>query len=293
MAVLIKLQKMDKTNNTIAILMATYNGETYLREQIDSILGQTYQDWHLYIHDDGSTDNTLNICKEFEAKYSSQITILDYPKQGGACWNFFSMLERVEAQYYMFSDQDDVWCNKKIESEMEQMYVSETDKRTPVIVFTDLKVVDSQLHQISESFTRFSCIFPTFLNASFNHLGAANMITGCTMLFNDAAKTCIQRPFTHATMHDAWIALCVKKVGGVISFISEPFVFYRQHNDNQVGASDVSSHGFIYRVKNIKELYRNNKEHFLMLKNLGYGSVFKYLYYKIKYKCFKIANNHP
>lgn len=107
--------------NTIAILMATYNGEKYLGEQIESILAQTYKDWHLYIHDDGSKDNTVTILKEFVAKHSQQITLLEYSSQGGACRNFLSMLERVDAPYYMFSDQDDVWLNEKIEIEYKKI----------------------------------------------------------------------------------------------------------------------------------------------------------------------------
>ena len=84
---------------TIAILMATYNGERYLAEQIDSLMAQTYQDWHLYVHDDGSQDGTVDILNSFASAHPDKITLLDYPKAGGACKNFMSMLERVEAPY--------------------------------------------------------------------------------------------------------------------------------------------------------------------------------------------------
>ena len=96
----------------IAILLTTYNGAVYLRRQIDSILGQDTGGWHLYVHDDGSADGTVEILKEYQTGYPDIITVLDYPSQGGAMKNFFSMLQRVDAEYYMFSDQDDVWVGR-------------------------------------------------------------------------------------------------------------------------------------------------------------------------------------
>jgi glycosyltransferase involved in cell wall biosynthesis len=101
-----------KSTSTIAILMATYNGEKYLGEQIDSLLAQTNMDWQLYIHDDGSTDNTQAILQEYAQKHSN-IHILEYESQRGAMKNFLSLLQRVEADYYMFCDQDDVWLKQK------------------------------------------------------------------------------------------------------------------------------------------------------------------------------------
>ena len=82
--------------NNIAILMATYNGEKYLREQIDSIVSQSSNLWHLYIHDDGSTDGTIKLLNDYANRYPERITIMDYPSQGGALQNFMSLLEKVE-----------------------------------------------------------------------------------------------------------------------------------------------------------------------------------------------------
>ena len=96
---------MEQINNRkeerIAILMATYNGKKYLGEQIDSILSQSSHLWHLYIHDDGSTDGTVELLNDYANKYPEQITVMDYPSQGGALQNFMSLLEKVEADYYM------------------------------------------------------------------------------------------------------------------------------------------------------------------------------------------------
>ena len=132
-----------KSTSTIAILMATYNGEKYLGEQIDSLLAQTYKDWHLYIHDDGSTDNTNAILQEYAQKHSN-IHVLEYESQRGAMRNFLSLLQRVEADYYMFCDQDDVWLKEKVELSFEEMKRQEAAcQGKPIIVYTDLYVTDA------------------------------------------------------------------------------------------------------------------------------------------------------
>ena len=126
--------------------MATYNGEKYLREQVDSIISQTCQDWHLYIHDDGSKDSTIAIIKDYICQYPDSITLLDYPPQGGACKNFLSMLDKVEAPYYMFCDQDDVWLPEKIALSLEEMKRQEAlHPQKPVVIHTDLHIVDDKL----------------------------------------------------------------------------------------------------------------------------------------------------
>ena len=102
------MESIKQQTERIAILMATYNGAKYLREQIDSILSQTSNLWHLYIHDDGSKDGTMEILNDYTTRYPETVSVLDYPSRGGALQNFMSLLEKVEADYYMFSDQDDV-----------------------------------------------------------------------------------------------------------------------------------------------------------------------------------------
>lgn len=269
----------------VGILMATYNGEKYIREQINSILSQTYELWHLYIHDDGSTDQTCSILQEYAEKHPNQITFLNYPPQGGAMKNFMSLLERVDATYYMFSDQDDVWKKDKIEKEVEQMNSEELKYggNKPIIVFSDLFVVDSQLNLISESFLKYSGIHPEFLT-SFDELAASNLITGCTMLFNHAAQKSIQYPYTSATMHDTWITLCTAKAHGVLSYLSEPLVYYRQHGNNTLGAVNIKHLTISYRVRHLYRILKLNKDTYCMMRALGYGSIIKYIYNKLRYK---------
>lgn len=278
-------QIKGNTANNIAILMATYNGAKYLQEQIDSILSQSSRQWHLYIHDDGSSDGTVELLNDYAGKYPEWVTVMDYPSQGGPLQNFMSLLEKVEADYYMFSDQDDVWHQDKIKKEIERMYNEENVRtnKVPIIVYSDLFVVDAKLNKISDSFLTYSGIHPEFLT-TFNELGASNLTTGCTMLFNHAVKEFVQHPFTAATMHDAWITLCTVKANGVLAYLSEPLIYYRQHGGNTLGAVDIKKLTLSYRFQHLKNVLKLNQKTYHMMQALGYGSWLKYIYYKIKYK---------
>ncbi|MBR5084586.1 MAG: glycosyltransferase family 2 protein [Prevotella sp.] len=272
-----------RTKQTIAILMATYNGERYVKEQLESFVKQTNSDWHLYIHDDGSTDHTLDIIRTF-AQQDSRVTILEYESQKGAKDNFLSLLKRVEASYYMFADQDDVWNEEKIETSLNEMEKLESLYPTkPLIVYTDLFVADASLHVVGESFWRMSNIHPSLLT-HFQDLAATTPITGSTMLFNQKAKESVVFPSVNATMHDAWITACVLRRGGIIQAIPKPLVFYRQHEANVVGATEIKDFTLKYRLRHFKQMKAKNMRHYEMLKSLGYGSFIKYLYYKVKYK---------
>ena len=100
---------------SVAILLATYNGEKYIEEFLISLQGQTFQNYICYIHDDGSKDRTRRIAEEFEKRDPGHFQILEGPSQGGAKENFLWMLGQIEAEFYMFAGQDDVWLPEKIE----------------------------------------------------------------------------------------------------------------------------------------------------------------------------------
>lgn len=264
--------------------MATYNGEKYLRQQIDSILQQSYRDWCLYVHDDGSNDNTCVIIDEYVRLYPEKIIRLDYPTQGGACNNFLSLLERVESEYYMFSDQDDVWHEDKIDKSITyQMKIERENKGKPICIYSDLKVVDEECQILSDSFFEMEGIHPEYL-LDFNHASASNFATGCTMLFNHQAKEVVHPNITAATMHDAWVALSVLKAKGKVLPIREALIDYRQHSNNTLGAVDSKRLTFFYRIRNAKKLLFLLWKHYKMLRALGFGSILSFLSYKIIYK---------
>ena len=261
----------------IAILMATYNGAVYLRAQLDSLMSQTRRDWTLYVQDDFSTDSTLDIIKEYQQRYDN-IRMLEHASQLGPMKNFMSMLEQVEADYYLFCDQDDVWIADKVERSMQEMEACEAQNPgKPTVVFTDLRVVDSSLQEISSSFWEYMKINPEKLS-TFARLGARRLATGCTMCFNRLAKSVSLPVSANAYMHDAWVVLSVSKQGGIIKGISIPMVLYRQHASNVLGA--VGS-GLMKKFTDLRNVWRENMKVYRMLKDLQYGSFPKYMYYKM------------
>lgn len=274
---------MDKVNY-IAILLATFNGALYLREQIDSLLCQTFTDWRLYIHDDGSTDGTRDIIDSYVQTHPTKITFLDYPPQGSACRNFLSILETVDAPYYMFCDQDDVWLPEKIEKTFGRMQVLERKfPEQPVIVHSDLMLVDESLHTLDMSFFRNQQIKIEAIK-TFEDYAATNTVTGCTMLFNRQAKQCTKKPYDKVIMHDAWICLSVVSRQGIVDFIDESLIKYRQHSNNTLGARDMSQQTLGYKLKHIGRQISDNIRHYQEMNAVRHLSVVDFLIAKLRYK---------
>lgn len=276
------MEKMKCNSRRIAILMATYNAEKYISEQIDSILNQSNQDWTLYIRDDGSKDDTQKIIDNYIEKYSNRIAQID--KGGGnlGCRdNFFELLLAVNSMYYMFSDADDFWLPEKIEWSMAKMMELETKyKDLPIVIHTDMVVTDSKLKVISPSMWAAGKINPDKIK-SYNYLGIHGYVGGATMMFNRKAKD-VSLPINYNVfMHDLWIGLCVIKQGIVYS-LHKQTLLYRQHGNNSVGGASNEQLKFIYKICNIRKVLKVNMETYKMLNKIGYGPWFKYLYYKMK-----------
>lgn len=228
-------------NAIVDILMATYNGERYISDQIKSIQKQSFTNWRLLISDDCSSDDTPKIIHKFAAEDSRIIVVSDGMRYGSAKNNFLSLTNKAEAPYVMFSDQDDVWLPTKIEKTLAKM--REMEKKTsgniPLLVFTDMKVVREDLSIVSESFERFSNINPR--RTRFSHLLAQSIGAGCTMMVNQIAIKYISKiknP-SNIIMHDWWLSLVAAAFGN-IDYIDESTSLYRQHGNNEVGAKRYS-----------------------------------------------------
>lgn len=219
----------------VAILLATYNGEKYLRELLESLIAQSFNNWTCYIHDDNSNDKTINILNEYVEEYPQKFYLLNYDVAGKSSSNFISLLKRTNSKYTMFCDQDDVWLPNKIESTLRRMkQVEEMDK--PTLVFTDLTVVDCHLRVIDDSYISYTKRDPQ--NLSLQNLLKQNLAAGCTIMINNAllsiAKDNIE--LLQLAMHD-WGLILLACVKGKISYLNESTILYRQHNNNQVGAT--------------------------------------------------------
>ena len=274
-------------SSTIAILLTTYNGEHYLREQLDSLLSQSDTDWHLYIHDDGSTDGTQQIVSSYVERYPRRITLLQYPPQGGASRNFMSMLQAVEAPLYMFCDQDDVWHTDKIELSRRHLASLTVADDNPTVVFTDMTIVDSQLNTLHPSFWQYSGIHPEAVTRF--HDCVISMAAGCTMLFNKAAREAALKAYTLkniplVTMHDVWIIDCCYAAGGSVDHIATPTLLYRQHGDNQLGAIAASRITPLYRMCNFFGMLRTNIRFYRMLNAIAPFSILQFIKAKIRYR---------
>lgn len=246
------MEKLIKCVSPVAILMATYNGEEYIFEQIDSIIKQTFQDWEIFIHDDGSKDNTVNIIRQLIDIYPNKIHLLDGPSTGGAKNNFFYLMKKIDADYVMFSDQDDIWLNDKIEKTLIRMKKAEKNG-SPCLVYTDLKVVDNNLNIISEKMS----IYQNF-NTEKKSVGeflCDNNVTGCTVMINRKLKELATKVTNYEPiiMHDWWLALVAAEFG-MISFVEDSTILYRQHGDNSVGAKKFGKEYFLERLKNINDI---------------------------------------
>lgn len=265
--------------------MATYNGECFLKEQIDSIVNQTNTDWTLYIQDDGSTDGTIDIIKDYE---DPRIVLVDVGlTRQGAGMNFMSLLNMVDSQYYMFCDQDDVWFPYKIElsiDRMKQLEQKEENYDKPILVHTDRTRVDSQLNILLNSElnrrhlpdAKLSKILEERKSLNILRLGCS--FAGCTMLFNKKAKKCAF-PFYNVRVQDSVVAMGVVSNNGIISSILQPTMLYRIHDHNTCGSKENS---ILDKFKHIKTFYRGNMMMFYIWKIYGGGSFLRFLYYRYR-----------
>ncbi len=227
----------------ICIIMAVYNGETYLADQIDSILHNSYQNFTLHIFNDNSSDHSREIIEQYMRNYPDKIYGHHHPQNKKVVRNFLEGTKIMDADYYMFCDQDDIWLPDKILHTLQAMEQLEAENPArPLVVFGDAKVVDQDLQEIAPSFQRQSGYRTDALDIA--HILMENKLIGCTTLFNHALREKITSIPPQIRMHDWWIAL-IGAAFGKIAYLDEPLLLYRQHGDNVVG--NISQGSYIYQ----------------------------------------------
>lgn len=240
----------------VAILLSTYNGELYLKEQIESYFRQTYKDWQLFVRDDGSKDKTIEILKEYRDKYPHKVHILDDIRSNmGPGESFMHLLELVDAAYYMFSDQDDVWLDDKIKKTLSRLQKMEEQYGvdTGIGVFTDLTVVNDKLRVLMPSLWKGDNRHPEYVNDFYKQWTNRHASYGCTQMFNKAAKKLVlpYKQFEGVMgAHDNWVEYILIK-RGKYGFINAPTILYRQHGANVVGVNGGMSY-----LSSVKEVFK-------------------------------------
>ncbi len=237
--------------NFLSVAMCTYNGEQYLQEQIDSILLQTRLPDEVVVCDDGSTDKTLQILKDFRRKASFPVRIYENEVNLGPTKNFEQAISLCMGNIIALSDQDDVWMPDKIEM-LEKALDSHPDAG---YVFSDALVVDERLGPLGYTMWE-KALFSYRQRWYFEHgqqlrvLLKHNIVTGATLAFRSELRDLIL-PIPSQWVHDAWIALLMSAVGRKGIFIDKPLIKYRQHPKQVIGGRKLSFVNQVRRASSI------------------------------------------
>ena len=219
-------------NNSVAILLATFNGSRFLASQLESLESQTHQNWFLIASDDGSSDSTLKILKEYQERWpQGKLAIRSGPQQG-YCKNFLSMAcdKSIVADFYAFCDQDDVWFPEKLTVAIKNINKNQEDG-VPYVYCGRTTYVDKKLKKVGCS-PLFA--FPrTFRNALIQSIAGGN-----TMVFNQKTKDLLEKVgVVEHPSHDWWVYQLASGAGGDVFYDPNPQILYRQHKGALVGGN--------------------------------------------------------
>ena len=239
--------------NIIDIALATYNGAKYIQELLDSLEEQTYQNFIVHVCDDGSTDETITICESHVLFLKNKLIIHEREGGNGASKNFIRAISYCHNSYIALCDQDDFWKSNKLERMLKKLKSEEGDKKSPILVFSDLEIVDAKLSVINSSFFNVS-IKSSSCTTPFDFL-LSNHVPGCAMMFNQSLKQVFEPIPCDFRMHDWWIILIASFFGKII-FLNESLIQYRQHGNNTVGVVGINKNHFFKNIRQVF-LYKN------------------------------------
>lgn len=246
----------------ISVAMCTYNGEKYIREQLESIINQSMLPDEIVICDDCSKDNTVNIIKETLDNWSGKVHLVVNDKNLGYRKNFEKAISLCNGDIIFLSDQDDVWNRNKIE-----IMVNALNNSDAILAFHDVEIVDENLNLIKKSFWKLLKFdYQKFLQSDFRRVFEGNVVQGSACVFRKELFNCA-RPFPEAAVHDEWLGLVALTKGKIIP-VNKPLAKYRQSGNHAIGAGSVSLLEKITRlimnlhaqnIKLINELIRRQK----------------------------------
>ncbi|MDF3863367.1 glycosyltransferase family 2 protein [Pseudomonas denitrificans (nom. rej.)] len=235
----------------VAILLSTYNGAAYLREQLESLIAQTCQDWVIHASDDGSSDATLDILHDYQRHLGNdRLQIHAGPRQGFAA-NFLSLIGRAseQADYFAFCDQDDLWQPDKLDRGL--AWAHSHPSSLPLLYCSRTRLIDATGQAIG-----FSPLFrraPSFANALVQSIAGGN-----TMLFNAATAQLLSLTPAHVPIisHDWWAYILVTGCGGRVNYDEYPAINYRQHGNNLIGSNSGIRDRFVRLQRMLKGTFR-------------------------------------
>ena len=252
----------------VDIVMATYNGAKYVDEQIRSFCRQTYTDWRCLAHDDGSTDGTQNILRAWAKKEKRVVFIEDGIQHLGPAKHFLHILQYSDAPWVMWSDQDDVWFDNKIEKMLtageQAAFMGAGVVYANAVLWTPQRGVTA---------SRNTLFYPTRLQ---DMLFLNSGVQGASALFNSAMREILKTPLDSYAMHDHVLLLAALTMGEV-RYIDEPLMYYRQHDHNVTGNAPGS------KWKKVQLMWRNRHEPVIFRAHYEGTRAF-YAHYKTKLK---------
>lgn len=265
-------------NQAVDILLSTYNSVKYLKEQIDSILQQTYTNWNLIIRDDGSVDSTIELIKSYKDSRIQLIT--DSLGNVGSLKSFSLLLEASKSNYIMFCDHDDIWLPEKIECFLIEIQNKEKQyPNLPILIHGNMILIDKYGRELNKTFWDYGKVNPK--GDKLNFILIQNTVTGCSCIFNRALKELIYPVPEKIYMHDWWVG-AVAATFGYIYRIEKPYTKYRLHGDNQVGVNKYS----IKLIKNKIKDFSKSKE--ILKKSITQAEEILKIIYKNQEKINKI-----
>lgn len=241
----------------ISVAMCTYNGSRYLLDQLNSIANQTLLPHEIVICDDCSTDNTVDILKEFREHTKIDVRIFSNDVNLGSSRNFEKAISLCSGDIIALADQDDIWNPEKIEKLVDAL----SEKNNCALVFSDAEVVDENIQDLGYRLWESGNVqFGERLKSRFIKHGALDVlirryiVTGATMAFRGNLKNLVL-PIADSWVHDGWIAFILAAIGKEAVFVEEPLIQYRQHTAQQIGAEKPArERGFILSVYDFIEV---------------------------------------
>ena len=234
----------------IEVVLPTFNGAAYLREQVDSIHRQTLRPLRLLVRDDGSTDGTQALLAELQHHYGSWLHLLPSEENLGCSANVNCLLEASRAPYVALADQDDIWLPEKLAQSLALLQRLEQQHRghLPVLVQSDQERMAADGCRLGRTYVHYQRLDPR--RTAPEALALTNVVTGCTVLVNRPLLDQSLPIPSEALMHDWWLAL-VASFFGTIGWLPQPTVLYRQHAGNVLGARGLGPAYWMTRLRNL------------------------------------------